>query len=678
LRGVHSEEDKSESKSKYKSKPKGDKKKPKAERGGKNKSEGGDDGEAGGKGPGPSEANLMVEIATEICKEFFVDQYDLPYAALKIDDKMEILGIGKKRFKNFIGGIYYEQTNTVPKPESITSAINILKYKAAFKGGTRKLYERVASDTSNKTCEILYDLTNAKWECIRITPLGWGIDANPPIVFRRHGNEQPQIYPVKKYSKNIFDEFMELLNIKGKENKLLMKCYITSMFIPEIQKPILMLHGEQGAAKSTLQEIVKLLVDPRSVLSLSFPSKQEEMIQQLSHHYIAYYDNISQIKEWISNILCRAVTGSGFSKRQLYTDDDDIVYNYKRAIGFNGINLAATKADLLDRGLIILLDRLTEQQQKNISEIWSKFYEIRPKLLAYIFDILVKSLNMQMSNPVKLGKLPRMAEFAIWGETISRCMGNPDGLFTDAFKNNRRLQAIQVLETSPVAMVLNEFMEATIDDYRKGTGTLDINQHFKDLGNNRYEWKGPATDLLTQLTIKALQIQVSVKSKLWPGAPHILSRRLTEIRATLKEIGVDVEFKSDVGREKRRGIIVTKVASLAPPASPEAKNEQNDAQSQVDEGDATKMGDVTSVSKGQVASLKLTENRAQITSDNDKGDGRDGRDATWGTNVSVSPVKLRHSTYWVVEAGKWFCHNCKAKGDRSYMTKETSCKGVQK
>jgi hypothetical protein len=287
--------------------------------------------------------------------------------------------------------------------------------------------------------------------------------------------------------------------------------------------------------------------------------------------------------------------------------------------------LAATKADLLDRGLIILLDRLTEQQQKNISEIWTRFYEIRPKLLGYIFDILVKVLNMNIDNPVKLGKLPRMAEFAISGETTSRCMGNPDNAFTEAFKNNRRLQATQILETSPVAMVLNEFMEGTIEETEKGYDTVDIRNHVKRLANNRYEWRGPATELLTQLTIKALQISVSVKSKLWPGAPHILSRRLTEIRATLKEIGIEIEFERDVGRYKKREIIVTKIPSPASPASPDENHTQKDGNN----GDATKTGYSTSVSNKQVASLKIIENRAQ----NSDGDGRDARDTTLSTII---------------------------------------------
>ena len=90
-----------------------------------------------------------------------------------------------------------------------------------------------------------------------------------------------------------------------------------------------------------------------------------ELIQILSHNYIAYFDNVSIIRDWISDTLCRAVTGSGFSKRQLYTDDDDIIYHFRRCIGFNGVNLGATKADLLDRAIIILLERIPKEKKEN-------------------------------------------------------------------------------------------------------------------------------------------------------------------------------------------------------------------------------------------------------------------------------------------------------------------------
>ena len=64
---------------------------------------------------------------------------------------------------------------------------------------------------------------------------------------------------------------MKLLNVKGEKRKLLVRCYIIALFIPEIDKPILMLHGDPGGAKSTLEELINTLVDPSSVLTFALP-----------------------------------------------------------------------------------------------------------------------------------------------------------------------------------------------------------------------------------------------------------------------------------------------------------------------------------------------------------------------------------------------------------------------
>jgi energy-coupling factor transporter ATP-binding protein EcfA2 len=217
---------------------------------------------------------------------------------------------------------------------------------------------------------------------------------------------------VRDYPPDIFDEFINLLNIKDDDNKLLLKCYIMALLIPEIPKPILMLHGEQGSAKSTLLELIKMLVDPSIIRTLAFSRDNNELVQKLSHNYISYFDNVSEIKDWISDQLCRAVTGSGFSKRQLYTDDDDIIYNFKGCLGFNGINLGATKADLLDRGIIIQLERITEEKRRKLEDIWSEFERIRSSLFGNIFDILVKVLQRKSEGGIKLDGHPRMADFA--------------------------------------------------------------------------------------------------------------------------------------------------------------------------------------------------------------------------------------------------------------------------
>lgn len=96
---------------------------------------------------------------------------------------------------------------------------------------------------------------------------------------------------------------------------------------------------------------------------------------------------------WISDVLCRAVTGSGFSKRMLYTDDDDCIYQFKRCVGFNGINIAATKPDILERGLSLHLKRIPENKRRKLRQLWNMYRMIKPQLLGFIFDILVRVLN---------------------------------------------------------------------------------------------------------------------------------------------------------------------------------------------------------------------------------------------------------------------------------------------
>ena len=271
---------------------------------------------------------------------------------------------------------------------------------------------------------------------------------------------------------------MNLTNLPphDKENRLLAKVYIISLFLPPgIPKPILIPYGEQGSAKSTFQEIIKSLVDPCGAPTLSFPAGVAELVQQLSHNYVAYYDNVSQISQWISDVLCRGVTGNGFSKRQLYTDDEDIVYQFRRCIGFNGINVAATRPDLLERSLMLHLKRIPKDKRRKLTHLWKQYERIKPEVLGFIFDTLVQVLKNV--NQVQVKELPRMADWAQIGEVISRCLGYPDNAFLDAYYKNIGLQTEQAIEASPVAMAIREYM------------------------NSRKHWKGTVTELLYEWKI---------------------------------------------------------------------------------------------------------------------------------------------------------------------------------
>jgi hypothetical protein len=362
-----------------------------------------------------------------------------------------------------------------------------------------------------------------------------------------------------------------------------------------------MVHGEQGTAKSMLQELIKMLVDPNIIKTFSFPKDTAELIQLLSHHAVTYFDNLSLIPPWISDLLCRAVTGSGFSKRRLYTNNEDVTYSLMRAIGFNGINLAATRADLLERGLIIQTDTIPKANRRKMKAIWSKFNSIRPKLLAYILDTLVKVLKWKKDNPkVELiRELPRMADWADWCEIISRCMDEKNDAFIKAYSENINLQTEEVIEGSDVAIAVRLMIADKNDDW---------------------EFRDTPTALLVHLNLIAEANTIDRHTKYWPKTAARLSRSLKLLQRTFRDIGIEIRWEKDTSTHNNTRVII--IRNLPSEAS-DRPTSVNQAQNGSNESDDRKKSD------SKLPSDKKGENRAQ----RDLSDGRTVSDDTFQVNV---------------------------------------------
>jgi hypothetical protein len=566
--------------------------------------------EVGGKG----NTEVFLETARNNCNEIFKDEYKVAHAAVMINEHLEILPIGESRFKNWLRKTVKREHDVIISSQMVEDVVNTLIADAEFDGETKELGLRLALAPDNEL-KWYYDLTNDAHEIIEITSEGWKITKNK-ILFRRFDHQKPQDYPTPThdYPSDILDQFMNLLNVK-KENRLLLKCYIISLFIPNLSKAVLMVHGEQGTAKSMLEELIKMLVDPSVLMTLSFPKDIAELVQQLSHHSLTYYDNLSRIPEWISDLLCRAVTGSGFSKRRLYTNDQDVIYSLMRAIGFNGINLAATKADLLDRGLIIQTDTIPKGNRLRMKAIWEKFYTLRPQLLGYIFDVLVKVLKWMKQNPgVELIKqLPRMADWSECCEIISRSTGNPDDAFINAYNENTNLQTEEVIEGSDIAISIRMFL-----DYRKTMKEGDV-------------WTGTATKLLAELNQTASSNDMDTHNKYWPKSAGRLSRILRTLQRTLREIGIELEWNKDTSTKKSTRIITIRYLSSEPS---DCQNHEDHSQNNGQPYDGTES------KENKVSS----EKKSEICAQNDASDASDASDSILKRLTETKPP-TRPSAY---------------------------------
>lgn len=499
------------------------------------------DEEDAGKGS-RSAADLLVELAVENTSLLFKDQYGMAHAQIRISDHYEILKIESSKFKRHLARLFYERNgNKVVNADAITNAIQVIQAKAEYEGETIPLSLRVAWHQS----DIYYDLSNEKWQCVKTSQRGWEIvDNTPGPMFVRY-NQIPQADPDSEYEQDIFDKFLQLTNLKEDQDRILLKVYIISLFIPDIPHAMLILHGEKGGAKSTLQTMIKLLVDPAKPTLLTIHNDRAEFIQQLAHNHIAYYDNVKNTPHWLSDEACKAVTGIGQSKRKLYTDDDEVIYEYKRCLGFNGINISLSEPDALDRSMMIELDRISKENRRLESNIMAEFTELRPKLLGHIFDILLKAL--QIKPTIRLYDLPRMADFALWGEAIARALGYRDLEFIQAYYDNIGKQNIEAIEANPLGQAIAKFF------------------------TDSHELVGSPQEILDTIETVAAENRINTNHRLWPKAANTVTKRLNQIRSNLLEgLGISVIINRDT--KKNTSSIKMVKQSPEPPEPPESEN----------------------------------------------------------------------------------------------------------
>ena len=479
-----------------------------------------------------TQTKALLRLIEDNCI-LFHDQFNDAHAKIKVKNHFEIVSLKSKFFNRWATLLYLNEFNEVPNSNAITAAINAAAAKAYFLNEKFILNNRVAY----KDDSIYYDLTNTEWGIVKINKDGWEIVNEPPILFKRFTHQKAQLYPSKNYTGlEALDKIFDFINLKNEGDKQLIKVYIISCFIPDIPHVILILYGSHGSSKSTVFKVLNRIIDPSILESLSLPNDNKELIQKLSHHWCAYFDNASYLKQWQSDALCRASTGEGFSKRELYSDDDDIIYTYKRCVGLNGITNPATKPDLLDRSLLFKLERITAQEIKTEDIIWDELDKLLPDLLGAVFTTLSKAMEIKQS--IQLQGLPRMADFAVWGESISRALGYEENSFIRNYYNNIGVQNLEAIEGHTIGSIIMELIA------------------------KEQSWEGTATELLSWVREIAEQLKIDTNVKSFPKAPNSLTNRLGEIKSNLEDFGIKIYF-SRKGGTGTRLIKIVKEPSLS-------------------------------------------------------------------------------------------------------------------
>jgi hypothetical protein len=472
---------------------------------------------------------MLTQFAA--CGELFHTASGTAFADIMIDGHRETWPIRSKRFRAGLRRRYYEATGEGASAGEIRSALDLLEARAQFDAPERAVHIRVAEHAGH----IYLDLADEHWRTVEIGPDGWRVIGCPPVRFHRPAGMLPLPVPEQGASIEVLNSF---LNLSSRNDFVLIVAWLLAALRPGGPYPVLAISGEQGSAKTVLSKLLKALIDPNVAPVRALSREERELMIAANNGYLLAFDNLSGLPAWLSDALCRLATGGSFAVRQLYTDDEEVLFEASRPLLVNGIEDVISRADLADRGIFLTLAPIGERQRRTESELWREFEIARPRILGALFGAAVHGL--QTLPAVRLTSLPRMADFALWAAACETSLW-PAGTFARAYDANRKAAVEDIIEADPVAVCVRKLMA------------------------ERNSWAGTASDLL-RAAVDLGSDNISKTTAAWSRCPGALAGRLRRTQTFLRMLGIEIAFT----REGRAGTRTIRISSR--PSAPSASS----------------------------------------------------------------------------------------------------------
>jgi hypothetical protein len=471
-----------------------------------------------------SQGSRIVDLVLEMGAELFYDLNNQPYVTIEVNGHRRNLPVA--RMGMLAGKLFYDAFRKAPANQAVHEALDLLSGKALYGGTAHRVWTRLAEHDGR----LYLDLGNDTWQAIEIDEAGWRVIPSHavPVKFRRPPGMQPLPVPMVGGSLQDLDPF---LNVRTAADRMLLTGWLVGAFCLHGGRAVLQLSGEQGASKSTLAKMLRRLVDPCSVPLRSAPSNEQDLVIAANNGLVVAFDNLSEIRPWLSDAFCRLSTGGGIGGRKLYTDHEEVVLEVQRPIMITSITGVATRGDLLDRTISVTLPAISPHQRRTESALWTEFDHAVPGILGALLDGV--SAALRNGKQTQTVRAPRLADFVTWVEAASPALGWQPGQFLAAFEASRQDQDEVALESEVIGPALLTLM----------------------LG--REVWSGTATELLAALnnsTSEALR-----KDRTWPRNPSQVAKQLARIAPTVRRLGIDVD-KTRGGAAGTRNITLTRAS----------------------------------------------------------------------------------------------------------------------
>ena len=420
------------------------------------------------------------------------------------------------------------RTGKVAAASALADAITVLEGEAA-ELDPQPVWLRVGRHQD----AVVVDMGTETGQCIRIRPGSWSVEAQSPVIFRRSELTHPLPEPQRG---GTLDPLRALINLSEDDWRLVVG-WVVAAYLAGIPHPILLVQGEQGTAKSNLVRCLLALVDPQPAADREPPADKREWAIFARASWAFSFDNVTQIPGWLSNSLCKGVTGDAVLQRALHSDEDIMVFAFQRVIAMTTIALRRDPGgDLADRMLLVEPDVLAHRRTEE--HVRAARQAALPEALGAVLDLVAAVLAELPA--VTVPDPPRMTDFA----RVLAALDQVTGWDTlGCYRAKVTAMSLALIEGSTLARALHRL--AT----RPSPG-----------GPDPGPWEGTAAELLATLR-HGCQAAGLAAAEL-PADERVLGRQVREIAPALRRAGVDIRPRKS---GPKRYLRITKISSAAGP-----------------------------------------------------------------------------------------------------------------
>jgi ABC-type oligopeptide transport system ATPase subunit len=194
-----------------------------------------------------------------------------------------------REVENWLRGLIYKKKAGTVSDNTLKTVIGTLTGKAVSENQVVKTYLRTAFIDDR----LYYNLGDGK-RVVVIDVNGWkiwdGVDGESMPYFLVSSLNKQQVIPAKNGD---LKEVLKLINVHDRRSKIILLTTLVAWLFPHIPRPVLLLIGPKGSAKSTTLKIIIMLIDPSHAPLIREPKDLRELAILTTHKSVIGLDNLS-------------------------------------------------------------------------------------------------------------------------------------------------------------------------------------------------------------------------------------------------------------------------------------------------------------------------------------------------------------------------------------------------